>query len=212
LLSDLFDHVHGTIEHYGYLAVVVGIFLEHVGLPTPGETLLITGAVAASRGVLNIYVVMFCAWAAGTVGNSVGYAIGYNGGHRLLVRFGGRVGVTEERLKRVEHAFARFGDWVIVFARFVPVLRQCSGLVAGTLEMPWWRFSLLNALGCALWVGLWSGLAYGLGKRSYAIWKMLGEYRPYFYVAVAVLVVIGIAVYFWRRGRQAQSQPAPPPG
>ncbi len=198
MFDDIFNHVHNAVEHYGYLAVALGILLEHFGLPTPGETLLISGSLAASRGLLNIYVLLPIAWLAGVVGNSVGYGIGLSGGNRLLLRYGGRIGITEANLKRVEGLFARFGAFVIVFARFVPILRQFSGIVAGTLEMPWWRFTALNAVGCALWVGFWGGTAFWLGKRFYAFSQTFTSYKPPLYGAIGVVIVVGIGYFLWR--------------
>lgn len=196
MLSDIFSHVHSAIVHYGYLAVGLGIFLEYCGLPTPGETLLISGAVAASQGLLNIYLVLPLAWTAAVVGNSVGYVIGLKGGNRLLVRYGNRIGITAARLKYVEGMFARFGDVIIVFARFFPVLRQFSGIVAGVLEMPWWRFSALNAIGAALWVGSWGAIAYFLGKRFYLVSRHFHEHQNYFYAGIGVIAVLAVAAYF----------------
>ena len=99
---------------------------------------------------------MFLAWLGGVIGDNIGYAIGYSGGHRLMLRHGGRIGITQGKLDQVEKFFARYGSAVILFARFVVVLRQFNGIVAGTLEMPWWRFVTLNAIGAALWVGFWA--------------------------------------------------------
>jgi membrane protein DedA with SNARE-associated domain len=199
LLSDIFSHVHSAIVHYGYLAVGLGIFLEHFGLPTPGETLLISGAVAASQGLLRIYFLLPLAWLAAVVGNSIGYVIGFNGGHRLLLRYGSRIGITEPRLKQVEALFARYGDFIVVFARFVPILRQFSGIVAGLLEMPWWRFSALNAIGAALWVALWGGVAYFLGKRFYLLSHHFHQHQNYLYAGIVVVVVAVAAFVIWRQ-------------
>lgn len=91
---------------------------------------------------------------------------------------------------------------MILFARFVVVLRQFNGIVAGTLEMPWWRFVALNAAGAALWTGFWGGLAYMLGKRFYKLLHHFNEYRPYILVAIGVLIVIGVAAFLiWRSRR-----------
>jgi membrane protein DedA with SNARE-associated domain len=207
LLSDIFSHVHTAIAHYGYAAVALGILLEDFGLPTPGETLLVAGAIAASQGTLNIWLLLFLAWLGGVVGDNIGYVIGHSGGHRLMLRYGGRVGVTEEKLKQVERFFARYGQVVIVFARFVVVLRQFNGIVAGTLKMPWWRFTLLNGLGAALWVGFWGGLAYILGKRFYKLSHHFNEYRPYILIAIGVAIVIaaGYLIWRWQRGQKNPS-------
>ena len=198
MFSDIFSHVHHAVEQYGYFAVALGILLEDFGLPTPGETLLITGSVFASRGALNIWLLLVLAWAGGVIGDNIGYVIGKSGGHRLMLRYGGRIGITHARLKQVEGFFGRYGGYVILFARFVAVLRQFNGIVAGTLEMPWWRFTALNALGCALWVGFWGGLAYTLGSRFYEILALMKAYQPFVYGAGGALLVAGLGYLYWR--------------
>ena len=198
LVSNIFAHIHAAIAEYGYLAVALGIFLEDFGMPTPGETLLIAGAIGASQGDLNIWVLLFLAWLGGVVGDNVGYWIGYSGGHRLMLRYGARIGITDAKLKQVEAFFAKYGGAVILFARFVVILRQFNGIVAGTLEMPWWRFVALNAVGAALWVGFWGGLAFALGQRFYLITRHMAELQPYVYTGGALLVVAGLGYLLWR--------------
>jgi membrane protein DedA with SNARE-associated domain len=186
-----------SIEHYGYLAVALGILLEDFGLPTPGETLLITGAVSASTGTLSISLLLLLAWTGAVIGDNIGYAIGHFGGHHLLVRFGGRIGITNDRLSHVETFFERYGGWVIVFARFVVVLRQFNGIVAGTVGMHWLHFLALNAIGAALWVGFWGGLAYWLGKGVFIYVHEFNRVTPLLAAALAVLCLLAAAGYLW---------------
>lgn len=181
----------------------LGIFLEDFGLPTPGETMLITGAFLASDGSLNIFWLLPVAWLAAVTGDSIGYVIGATGGHKLLTRYGGRIGITEERLQKVEGFFTRYGNIVVVFARFVVLLRQFNGIVAGSLEMPWPRFFLYNAIGAALWVGCWGGLTYWLGRRFFEYVHLLGWEGPTL-VAIAVIAIIVIVVKLFRRKSAAE--------
>lgn len=200
------DEVHRFVVDYGYLAVFLGILLEDFGLPTPGETMLIAGSVLASHGSLNIYWLLLFAWIGAVIGDSIGFLIGATGGHKLLVRYGGRIGITLERLQKVEEFFARYGDIVIVFARFFVILRQFNGIVAGSLEMRWGRFVLYNAIGAALWVGFWGGLTYWLGRRFFEYIHMFGWVGPTL-IVLAVLAVIAIAVKFWWWRRPAADKP-----
>jgi len=195
------DEVRRFVVDYGYLAVFLGILLEDFGLPTPGETMLIIGAVLASRGSLQIVWLLPIAWLGAVIGDSIGFFIGATGGHRLLTRYGARIGITRARLERVEAFFARYGDVVIVFARFFVILRQLNGIVAGMLEMPWPRFFLYNAIGAALWVGFWGGLTYWLGRRFFEYVRMLGWLGPTL-IALAAMVIIGLAVGYWRRRKR----------
>jgi len=190
--------VHRFVVEYGYLAVFLGILLEDFGLPTPGESMLIGGAILASHGSLNILWLLPIAWLGAVTGDSIGFLIGATGGHKLLVRHGSRIGITAERLKKVEEFFARYGDVVVVFARFVVLLRQFNGIVAGSLGMPWPRFFLYNAIGAALWVGCWGGMTYWLGRRFFDYVREVGWGGPTL-VALGAIAIIIVAVKFWRR-------------
>jgi membrane protein DedA with SNARE-associated domain len=197
-----FGGVEHFIHDYGYAAVSVGILLEDFGLPTPGETLLISGAIAAAHGTLDITILLPLAWASAVIGDNIGWAIGYYGGRRLVVKHGSRVGITAEKLKRVEGFFDRHGDYVIVFARFVVLLRQLNGIVAGTLEMGWARFLVLNAIGAALWVGWWGLLAYFLGQEVLDFIRSIGRIEPFLLaLAIAVLAVVVTRIYLRNRRR-----------
>jgi membrane protein DedA with SNARE-associated domain len=197
-------HFFGEVAHYvaqyGYLAVGLGILLEDFGMPTPGETLLITGAIAAAGGTLNIWLLLLIAFAGAVVGDNIGFLIGHTGGHHLMVRFGHRIGITHERFERVEAFFERYGGWVIVFARFVIILRQFNGIVAGTLGMHWLHFTVLNAIGAALWVGFWGMLSYWLGK---GILVYVHEFHAIAVVVLAAIVVMLVAgaAYILRQTR-----------
>ena len=194
-----FGGVEYAIHDYGYAAVSGGLVLENFGLPVPGEMLLISGATAAAQGTLDIVPLLLLAWAAAVTGQTIGWAIGYWGGHRLLARHGGRVGITAAQLARVESVFDRYGDLVVIFARFIVVLRQLNGIVAGTLEMGWARFLILNAIGAALWVGWWGLLAYWLGHRVLGFAHSIGRIEPMLF-ALAALVLIAVAARLvWRR-------------
>ena len=195
------DGVRHFVVDYGYLAVFIGIFLEDFGLPTPGETMLIAGAVIASHGSLNILILLPVAWLAAVLGDSIGYFIGARGGNKLLVRHGSRIGLTQARLEKVEGFFSRYGDMVVLFARFVVVLRQFNGIVAGTLEMPWPRFFLYNSIGAALWVGFWGGATYWLGRRFFEDLHELGG-PGRLVIGISVLVLAAIGVKLWLRHRQ----------
>jgi membrane protein DedA with SNARE-associated domain len=194
----MFEHVHHLLHDYGSWAVAAAILLEDFGLPTPGETMLVAGAIAASLGEINIYALLLLSFAGAVIGDNIGYGIGRAGGHRLVARYGSRVGVTDERLKHVEAFFDRYGGWVIVFARFVVILRQLNGIVAGTLEMHWLHFLVLNAVGAALWVGFWGILAYNIGKSFNTYVHEFDALKPVLFVGA--VVIIGVVGFFlWRR-------------
>lgn len=208
-MEHLLQSIQPYLDHYGYLAVFVALFLEDFGVPMPGETLLIAGALYATQGHFSIELLMVVAWAAALLGDNVGYAIGRFGGRALVLRFGRYVLLTHERLAYAEGFFARRGGVIVVFARFFEILRQLNGVVAGIVGMRWWRFVLYNALGAALWVGFWSTLFFELGRQGRHIGFLFKRYEPF---ALALLAVVGAAAIVLHivRARRRARPPSPP--
>lgn len=154
------------IMHYGYWAVFGAILLEDFGIPVPGETLLIAGALLASAGKMHIVHLLIAAWFGAVAGDNIGYAIGRFAGRHMVLRFGHYVFFTQQHLEHTEVFLGKYGGAMVVLARFIEVLRQLNGIVAGIARMPWWRFLAYNTLGAALWTCLWGLLFYELGGKA----------------------------------------------
>ena len=195
------------LRDYGYWAVLAAIMLEDFGLPVPGESILIAAGALAGRGKMHIALVLVAAWVGAVVGDNIGYAIGHFGGRRLVVRYGRRVLITDERLGRAERFFGRYGGAVVLGARFVAVLRQLNGIVAGTMKMPWWRFLAYNAAGATLWVGFWGMLAYEASKRAARLAAVVEGYERLLIVAGAGVLLLAAGVYVLIRRRRARRLP-----
>jgi len=188
-----------TLSHYGYLAIAGFVLLEDFGVPVPGETVLILGAVYAGAGRLNIVLVGLLALLAAVTGDNIGFAIGRFGGRRLVERFGRYVLLTPERLDRATDFFERRGASVIVVARFIEGLRQANGIIAGITGMHWARFLAFNALGAALWVGVWTTVGYASGSHIGAIYHAVTRYTLYFAIAVVLVLAVYVVVRLRRR-------------
>ena len=144
------------IHSYGLLALFLLIFFESLGLPLPGETALIAAVALAYEGQLPILGVFGVVVIAAVLGDNTGYLIGRYGGRRLIARFGGMIGLTQERQAWIEKLYETRGPIIVVGARFVVVLRQLNGVVAGSMDMRWPVFLAANIAGALLWAGVWS--------------------------------------------------------
>jgi membrane protein DedA with SNARE-associated domain len=208
-LPGLLGAVAPVLENYGYLAVAGLILVENFGVPAPGETILVAASVYAGTGRLNIVAVGVIAVLAAVVGNCIGYAIGYFGGHALALRFGKYVFLTPERLEKTEGFFERHGGLLVVAARFFEGLRQAAGIIAGTAEMPWKRFLAFNVLGATLWVAVWAPVGYLAGNHIGTIYSTATRYSLYLLIALAVLLAAWLARTVWRRRRGPAPEAAP---
>ena len=204
-LPGVFADVQPLLEHYGYLAVGGFVLLEDFGVPVPGEILLISAAIFAGAGQLNIALVIAVAVLSAVIGDNIGYAVGRLGGRPLAERWGRFVFLTPARLDRAETFFNAHGGKVVTVARFIEGLRQVNGLLAGIAGMGWLKFLGFNALGAVLWVGTWAGLGFVAGTHMAVIYAEFERYRWY---AIGVLVLVAGIVVVIRvrrgpRGRRA---------
>lgn len=163
-MQGITDFIQGYLQQYGYPVLFFVVLVESFGVPAPGQTLLITAALLAATGHLDLWAVLVITFVAAVTGDSIGWFLGHRGGRRLILRYGGWVGLNRHRFRRLHKHFHRHGEWFVTFARFIDFLRQINGLLAGTVRMPFWRFLIFNALGAALWVSAWGFGAYYLGQ------------------------------------------------
>ncbi len=144
---------------YGYWAVFLGIMLENLGLPLPGEATVLVGGFLAGRGDLSLWGVLGCAIAGAIVGNNFGYWVGYYGGWPLILRVSRLFRIQEERLLDIKHRFSLNAARAVFFGRFVTLLRIFAGPLAGIVEMPYLRFMVYNVLGAVIWASVVVGVA-----------------------------------------------------
>jgi membrane protein DedA with SNARE-associated domain len=201
-LPGFLNALSSPLQHYGLWVIFLLIMLEDFGIPVPGETILIAGAIYAGAGRLNIVAVGIVGFIAAIIGDNIGFAIGHFGGRALALRWGKYVFLTEERLDKAQAFFDRRGAIVITFARFVEGLRQANGIIAGITGMHWRRFLVFNALGAALWVGTWVSLGYLAGDHITTIYHYITVYSYYVLIAVAVFVLAYVAWRLRRRHRR----------
>lgn len=143
------------IAAYGVTAVFALIYFEALGAPLPGESALVAISVLASRGEVDLFHALAAAFCGAVLGDSTGYAIGRFGGRPLLLRYANVLKLTPPRLAKLEALFKSKGIWIVMSARFVAILRQLNGLIAGAVAMPWPRFFVANAIGAVAWVIAW---------------------------------------------------------
>jgi membrane protein DedA with SNARE-associated domain len=186
-------HLIELLHTYGYSVLGVVVGLECVGLPLPGETVLIAAAVlAGTTHQLNIGLVVLFAALGAIVGQAAGYWIGWGVGFRLLRRYGHYIGLTNRRMAFGRALFRRHGVKVIIVSRFVVLLRAIAGLLAGANHMLWPRFMVANVVGSAVWAGLYGIGAYVLGHEAKHVAGPVGIAIGA--VAVAALLVAGLYV------------------
>jgi membrane protein DedA with SNARE-associated domain len=187
------------ISHYGYAAVGIVIALESMGIPLPGETMLVLAAVyAATHSDLHISGVIAAAAIGAILGDNVGYWLGREFGYPLLLRYGPYVGLSERRIKLGQYLFLRHGGKVVFFGRFIAVLRVLAAFLAGVNRMEWNRFLIANAAGGVLW-----SLVYGLGAYLFGA-TLFHAQTPVTVALVTIGIIIVVVALRYVRGHEAE--------
>jgi membrane protein DedA with SNARE-associated domain len=186
-------NVNHLLTTYGYWAVLILVGLESLGIPLPGETILISaGIYAGQTHNLSVWVIFIVAAAAAIIGDNIGYWIGDKGGYRLLRKYGRYIRFDEAKIKVGRYIFDRYGGPVVFFGRFVSVLRTYAAFLAGTNRMRWRTFLVFNAAGGIVWAGIYTFGSYALGsslrKASGTINIILGIVAVIAIVTVIMLI------------------------
>lgn len=198
------DFVQDIAREYGYWAVFLGVLLENMGIPIPGETVTLVGGFLAGSDELNVWYVLGAATAGAVLGDSGGYVLGYYGGWPLLLRVGRLLNVSEDRLISVRDRFSENADKAVLLGRFVALLRVFAGPLAGITKMPYPKFFLCNAIGAATWASVMVSLTYFLG-RLVPLSDLIKWAAQFTGVALAV-VVVWIVTLWWLESRRTLPQ------
>ncbi|MEZ0049563.1 membrane protein DedA with SNARE-associated domain [Mycobacterium sp. MAA66] len=186
-----------------YLVVGGVIGLESLGVPLPGEIILVAAALMSSRHTLDVDPagVGLAAAAGAIVGDSIGYSIGRRFGMSLFERLGRRFpkhfGPGHVALAR--RFFSRWGVWAVFFGRFVALLRIFAGPLAGALKMRYPHFLAANAAGGIVWAGGTTAVVYFLGVAAE---KWLSSFS---WVALLVGVGVGLTVTLVLKDRTSKA-------
>jgi membrane protein DedA with SNARE-associated domain len=190
----LHEHLQQLLGAYGYWAIAFIVGLESMGIPLPGETILVLAAIySAADPTLNIGVVIAAAALGSILGDNAGYWIGKRYAFPLLVQFGSHIGMTVARIKVGQYLFRAHGGKVVFFGRFIALLRILAAFLAGVNRMPWRTFLLANAAGALLWAG-----AFGIGGFFFG--KLLLQLHHavatgVFIVALAIFFAVGYLIH-----------------
>ncbi|MCZ0204852.1 DedA family protein [Streptomyces achromogenes] len=188
---------------YAVVALVIGF--ESLGIPLPGEIILVSAALMSSQHTgVNPVVLGACATAGAVIGDSIGYAIGRKGGRPLLAWLGRKFPrhFSAGHVATAERSFEKWGMWAVFFGRFVALLRIFAGPLAGVLHMPYWKFLIANVLGGICWAGGTTAVIYYVGIVAEDWLKRFS----YVGLGVAVLIGLGSMLILKRKAKKAQPE------
>jgi undecaprenyl-diphosphatase len=186
--------------------VFLFVAIESLGIPLPGETVLVTAGAFAALGHLSIWGVIASAAAGGIVGDAAGYWIGRLGGVPLIKRYGRVFHFDDAKLERVRGFFVRHGPKTVFFGRFIALLRTWAALLAGTAEMPYGIFTLYNVMGGIAWASVFGTLGYIFGRSLPLLERYIGQASLAAVLLVALIIALVIGWRWFNANRPALTE------
>jgi len=200
LLNHIVAMVVNFIIHLGYWGVGVGMAIESANIPLPSEVILPFGGYLASQAKLTYWGVVLAGTIGGIAGSALSYALGYWGGRPLLVRYGRYISVTENKLDQADRWFARYGNFTVMFARVLPIVRTFISLPAGIARINFPLFILYTLIGSLPWCMFLTFLGVKMGQN----WDVLSTYfhRVDLLIGAVIVALILYSLYRSRKRRR----------
>lgn len=180
-----------TINSAGYLGLFLLMLLEAVFPPIPSELIIPFAGFAAARGDLSFFGVVAAATAGSVVGTLPWYIAGRVFGlHRvryLADRFGRWLTLNAEEIDLATGVFRRYGPWIVLFGRLLPIIRTLISVPAGLAKMPAWQFFGFSLIGMVVWNCILAGAGYVLADHYHLIEAWLD---PLTYLVLGAVVLL----------------------
>jgi membrane protein DedA with SNARE-associated domain len=194
------EQLHHLFATYGVWIVALVVAIESIGIPLPGEAVLVAASIYAATHGGSIELVIAAAVAGAIVGDNIGFLVGRTLGYPILVKFGPRLGITEGRIKLGQYLFSEYGSVVVFIGRFFAVLRCLAAFLAGANQMTWGRFLVANAAGALVWASIVGISAYTLGRSIHQV------HGPVAIVGVCIAIALAVGVIWYLRRHEAELQ------
>jgi len=185
----------GLVQGVGYPGVTVMVFLESgipIGFLFPGASMLFTAGLLSASGFFNPYLLAGLVTIAAILGDSAGYWLGSTLGVRLFLRPDSFF-FRRSHLEQAKEFYDTYGRQAVFLARFVPLIRTFSPIVAGIVRMPYSLFLFYNVIGAILWGGGVTFAGYFLGNIPFV--------QHYFSAVLAAIVITTLLPIAWQFGK-----------
>ncbi|WP_282066246.1 DedA family protein [Vibrio rotiferianus] len=186
------------LEQYGYLALIVSIFLEGIGIPMPGQSLMIAASIISSEHVMNLSLVIIVSWLSCFFGNTCGYLIGY-----YFEGWLDKKGyISGPKMQKLQSTIQKYGPACLVVSRFVEGMKQFMPLACGIAKMPRKEFLLGNALATTIWVAVFSLLTNFAFEHLSVLSQFYTDHRYVVWSSAALLFSLMIFALLKRKKRK----------
>jgi len=196
MIRELAQVLVDMIFEWGYAGIFIMMAIESSFIPFPSEIVLIPAGYLASKGDMNLGMIMSAALGGSMVGAFINYYLALTLGRKLLIKYGKYFFIKENALSKMDIYFSKHGHISTFTGRLIPGIRQLISIPAGLSRMNLVEFSIYTALGAGIWALILTLLGYFIGANQ----ELIDIYLKQITIGVvATLAVIGFIYYRYQK-------------
>lgn len=179
---------------YGYFVITLFVMLETLGIPIPGETTLIAGAIyaAINPSKFSIFLVIIFAIIGAVIGDNTGYFMGFKYGKTIINKIENILKTNKNYVKSTEKFFEKYGFKAVFIGRFISILRMFIPITAGIHKLKFSKFFLYNILGGISWAILYGIIGFIFGSNIPFLLKLLHDITLTTIIIIVIILIIVI--------------------
>ncbi|MFD1884490.1 DedA family protein [Paenibacillus wenxiniae] len=193
------QYLESLFTHHGYLVLFLGLLLEFIALPFPGETTMAYAGYLSYMGHLHFGFVLLCAFAGTTIGMTITYFIGKKAGLPFMRKYGKWILLPEHKLDKAQKWFNKYGYTLVFVGYFIPGVRHFTGYFSGIMNYKFWRFAAYAYSGSFLWVLTFTLLGKIFGPQWNQIFHWIHAYSGEAITIIVGLIVAAVIVKYRRQ-------------
>ncbi|GMR67576.1 MULTISPECIES: DedA family protein [Bacillus] len=170
------EWIHELFQQYGYYVVLVGLLLEYIALPFPGEPTLAYAGFLSHQGDLSLPILIMLSFIGTSAGMTFQYFLGNKLGMPFIQKYGKYVFLTPKKINLTKMWFDKYGYFLIFIAFFIPGVRHFTGYFSGIINLPFRRFAITIYSGALFWVSFFLIGGYWLGENLEEIFQILRQH------------------------------------
>ncbi len=173
-----------------YAVIYLSCVVENLFPPFPGDTVIFVGAFLAGTGKIYLPLVFIMTFLGSMSGALLLYALGKRGIRKLFIFHTG-IFFNDRQLKKIESWFAKYGEKVLLFSRFIAGVRSGIALAAGVGKVDLRKMIVYTSVSVLLWNGMLTAIATVLRENYHSAYRFLTTYNS------IVLLLLAAAIVYW---------------
>jgi len=199
MIREIAQTIVDLIFDWGYLGIFLLMAIESSFVPFPSEIVLIPAGYLASKGDMNLGMIMGSALGGSMGGAFINYYLALILGRRILQKYGKYFFINENALIKMDNYFEKHGAISTFIGRLIPGIRQLISIPAGLSRMNLVVFSTYTALGAGIWALILVMLGYFIGENQELIDRYLKQITI---IVMLVLVLLGSWYYSYQKNKK----------